>query len=157
MFSLRDVQDWHAGVFCTPTALAAVSGLSPAKVGELLSRSAAVHNETIGVELRRDYNINHWLTAISLLGGGWREVQNFSAIAFVQRPTIAEWLASRPRKATYLVHCDVDGTKGHVFATDGYDVVDTYTEGRRVKVDMPPPDFSDMRIKHVFEIAGSFA
>ncbi|PZO52803.1 MAG: hypothetical protein DCF16_08380 [Alphaproteobacteria bacterium] len=151
-FALNDVIGWSDSVFCTPTALAAISGRNPAEIGRLLAQCAVERGEYILDALRPDYNINDWLRAVRMLGGEWREIENFSKAPFSSRPTISEWMSNRRGDVLCLVHCDEDGAKGHVFATNGSDVVDTYTRGRKMKFSTPDPDFQAMRVKHVFHV-----
>ncbi len=151
-FALNDVVEWSDAVFCTPTALAAISGRSPAEIGRLLAQCALERGEYISDELRPDYNIQDWLRAIRIMGGEWREIENYSKAPFLIRPTISEWMSNRIGDVLYLVHCDENGSKGHVFATDGSNVVETYTRGRKVKFSTPDPDFQAMRVKHVFQV-----
>lgn len=156
--ALNDVVDWSDGVSCTPTALAAISGRTPAEIGVILAQCANARGEKIPSTLRADYNIRDWLPAVVVLGGKWREIEQYRETPFEARPTLTQWMSIARPPRVYLVHCDEDGAKPHVFATDGTDVVDTYTQGRRVRFASPPTGFAALRVKHVFEITdGAFS
>ena len=89
IFDLRDIVRWRP-MYCVPTALCAISGITPDEAGALLQRAAGEFGVTIPGELRNDYNINHWLRAIKLIGGHWAEVEDLDGIPYPLRPTINE-------------------------------------------------------------------
>lgn len=149
-FALNDVVGWHSGVMCVPTALAAISGKTPDEIAVVLKQAAGINKREIESQLRMDYNVNDWLTAIGLLGGDWVEAENYSTKDFADRPTIAEWTAVSLVPDIELVFCDDGDSMGHVFAAhDGY-LVDTFTDGKRAKFGVVPQDFQRFRIKYTF-------
>jgi hypothetical protein len=54
-----------------------------------------------------------------------------------------------------LVYCDDNGDIGHTFATFGGDVVDTYTDGKRVKFNNVPARYRILRVKRSFVVNNS--
>jgi hypothetical protein len=64
---LGDINSWHANVYCTSTALAAITGKTPEEIASLLQEAAKLDGREIYEQLRVDYNINDWLKAIKLL------------------------------------------------------------------------------------------
>lgn len=152
-FKVADVSDWTEGLSCTPTALAALTGKTPAEVATLLAEAAEKAGRPIGKEIREDYAVSDWLMAVELMGGEWSPGDDFSDRPFSDRPTISEWMASSLGADPELVFCDNGATVGHVFVTEGEDVVDTYTQGKRIKFTSTPEKYNDLRVKLTFLVA----
>ncbi|RWC59486.1 hypothetical protein [Mesorhizobium sp.] len=148
VFNLRDVRDWTKDASCTPTALAALTGKTPQEIGVLLAEIAAEDGRVIGPELRQDYAPKDWLKAVNRLGGDWAVKDDFRSTPFADRPTINEWMAANSGVEPELVICDDDNGIAHVFATDDGYVVDTYTEGRRVRFTAVDPEYEFLRVKY---------
>ena len=149
-FKVADINGWIEGLSCTPTALAALTGKTPEEVATFLAKAAEENGRSIGVEIRQDYAIPDWLTAVDRMGGKWSPGDDFSGMPLSARPTIAEWMFCSPGVEPELVFCD-DGAKvGHVFVTEGGDVVDTYTEGKRIKFIAVPEEYQSLRVKLTF-------
>jgi hypothetical protein len=149
-FKLGDINGWHPNVRCTPTALAAITGKTPEEIGGVLQKAAEFYGREIPEQLRADYNINDWLKAIKPLGGDWTCGDNFSERPYAERPTINEWMKSTMGPDLELVFCDDGVSKGHVFATIHNEVVDTYTDGKRIKFDNTPASYGAFRVKRTF-------
>ena len=43
VFKLADIKDWNAGLSCSPTALAAITGKTPTEIGGLLKDTAKIN------------------------------------------------------------------------------------------------------------------
>ena len=71
VFKLADIKDWNAGLSCSPTALAAITGKTPTEIGGLLKDAAKINGRDISEELLPGYDINDWLKVIKLVGGDW--------------------------------------------------------------------------------------
>jgi hypothetical protein len=149
-FKLKDVTGWHSDVTCTPTALAAITGKTPDEVAILLHEAAKIHGREISAQLQTDYNINDWLKVIQLLGGNWAPGNNYSELPFADRPTIDQWMVQTLGADLELVFCDNGGSIGHVFATMNNQIVDTYTNGKRIKFEKVPPAYATFRVKRSF-------
>jgi hypothetical protein len=148
---LQDIRDFRGGLSCTPTMICAISGLTPEEAGLLLQKVAHEYGVEISPELRNDYDLNHWLNAVKLLGGRWEETDNLEDWPFKQRPKIDEWIpVAAVKNALQLVFCDDGNELGHTFATFNGDVVDTYTGGRRIKFQGVPEDYKVFRVKRSF-------
>lgn len=152
VFELRDIKDWRKELSCTPTTLCALSGKTPEEIGELLQAAALANGRKIGPELRDNYAIDDWLKVINQLGGDWAPSEDFSSVPFELRLTIDDWMKTHPGIESETVFCDDGADKGHVFATIGGDVVDTYTGGKRVKFTRVPEDYRVLRVKRTFLI-----
>jgi hypothetical protein len=149
-FRLDDVEDWHAGVTCIPTALAAITGEMPKDIGRLVH--SGLHGRKLSEQLRTDDDVREWLDVISLLGGHGTPGEDYSKIPFSERPTIEEWMASTDGHDLDLVFCDDGASLGHVFATYHKEIVDTYTDGKRMKFDKPPQSLRALRVNQTFRI-----
>ena len=151
-FKLGDIKDWDPTMTCTPTALCALTGKTPTEIAKLLSDVSTRNGRPIEPELQYGYNINDWLALINELGGDWVPSEDFSDRPFDQRPTIDDWMKERAFFVEpELVFCDNGGKIGHVFAVDEQgDVVDTYTNGKRVKFTGVPPSYQMLRVKRTF-------
>lgn len=149
-FALGDIKEWRKGMSCTPTALAAITGETPDEIGVLLRRAAAEYGVKIPTQLRADYDINHWLKVIKLRGGAWVELEKYDDKPFSERPTVDDWMATHMGADLELIFCDDGGETGHVFATKGGDVVDTYTDGKRIRFDKIPAGYPLLRVKRTF-------
>jgi hypothetical protein len=152
---LADINEYRPNMFCTPTMICAISDISPDDAGVLLQKAAKEFDVDISAELRRDYDINHWLRAVKLLGGAWQERDNFEDWPFDDRPDIDEWMRTSAGDRLELVYCDDNGDIGHTFATFGGDVVDTYTDGKRVKFNNVPARYRILRVKRSFVVNNS--
>jgi hypothetical protein len=149
---LGDINGWHEDMYCTPTALAAITAKTPEEVALLLQKAAKLHGREISTQLRTDYNINDWLKVIKLLEGDWTPGDDFSELPYAERPTIDGWMANTAGADLELVFCDDGASMGHVFATIDKDVVDTYTVGKRIKFDKVPANYEALRVKRTFLI-----
>lgn len=155
-FKLGDINGWHKGLSCTPTALSALSAKTPKEIAVLLEQVARQQGREIGPELRQDYNINDWLRVVNVLGGDWVPGEDYSQMSFEKRPTIDEWMANHLGVELELVFCDDNRNIGHVrnfghvFATVAGEVVDTYTCGKRVPFRQVPEDYRLLRVKRTF-------
>src|SRR5690242_6761492 len=103
---LQDIRGFRAGIYCTPTMICAISGVSPDEAGAVLQKAARKFSVEISADLRKDYDINHWLGAVRLLGGTWEEADNLEHWRFDERPDIDDWMRSTLRNALQLVFCD---------------------------------------------------
>jgi hypothetical protein len=148
---LQDIRDFRTGLSCTPTMICAISSLTPEEAGLLLQKAAQQCGVEISPELRKDYDLNHWLNAVKLLGGRWEEADNLEDWPFEARPQIDEWMrVAALKNALQLVFCDDGNNQGHTFATFNGDVVDTYTGGKRTKFNGVPGDYEMFRVKRSF-------
>jgi hypothetical protein len=150
---LGDINGYRPGIYCTPTMICAISGITPDEAGVLLQKAAKEFGVDILAELRPDYDINHWLRAVKLLGGNVTERDEFSDMPFEKRPDIDEWMHVSAGKRLELTYCDNNGVAGHTFARFGGDVVDTYTDGKRITFTGVPPDYKMLRVKRSFVVA----
>lgn len=151
-FELADIRDWHQDLSCTPTALAAISGKTPNEIGVLLQHAGRANGREIPAELRGDYSINDWLVAVNLLGGDWVEADKFDDVEYGARPTIDQWMSSHSGADLELVFSDDGNGTAHVFATIAGDVIDTFTNGRRVTFIAVPETYRGLRVKRSFLI-----
>ncbi|TIR15289.1 MAG: hypothetical protein E5X34_29795 [Mesorhizobium sp.] len=147
-FSLHEVEDWTENASCTPTALAALTGRPLQEIGELLAEIAAENGRAIGPELRADYAPQDWAGAVNRLGGDWVVAEEFRDREFSDRPSINEWMETHLGVEPELVVCYGANNIGHVFATFEGDVVDTYTEGKRVHFTGVPIDFEFLKVAY---------
>ena len=143
---LADINGYRLGIYCTPTMICAISGITPDEAGVLLQKAAKTFGVDISAELRRDYNINHWLRAVELLDGTWEERDNFEDWLFDRRPDIDNWMRLSAGDRLELIYCDDNGDIGHSLATFGGYVVDTYTDGKRVKFNNTPASHRMLRV-----------
>jgi hypothetical protein len=156
-FKLGDVIGWTRDSPCTPTALAAITGKTPEEIGSVLRAAAKANGRDISENLRIDYDPQDWRSAIKLLDGNWTLGDDFSSHDFAQRPTIGAWMATSVGAEIELVVCTdrderADGEKavGHVFATFDREVVDTYTDGKRMRFTAVPPSYREFRVQRTF-------
>ena len=138
---LADINEYRPGIYCTPTMICAISGITPEEAGLLLQKAAKEFSVDISAELRRDYDVNHWLRAVKLLDGTWEERDNFEDWPFDKRPDIDEWMRLSSGIRLELTLFYDNGAIGVTFATFGGHVVDTYTDGKLVKFNKVPPDY----------------
>ena len=87
-FVLGDINGWHPGISCTPTALCAITSKTPDEIGTLLQQAAKKFGRGIPSQLRADYNINDCLNGVILLGGDWVELEKFDDRKFLERPQL---------------------------------------------------------------------
>jgi hypothetical protein len=149
-FRLGDVEDWHPSVTCIPTALAAITGEMPKEIGRLIH--SGLHGRKLPEQLRTEDDVRDWLDIISLLGGHGTPRKDFSRTPFSERPTIEEWMARTDAGELELVFCDDGGSLGHVFATADKDVVDSYTEGKRIKFEKVPKSYVALRVSRTLRV-----
>jgi hypothetical protein len=155
LFKLDDVKEWEPGISCTLTALAAISGKTPRQIHQHLKASATTFGVEIPDSFLVEYNINHWLKAIQLLGGQWDELlTQFASVKFRDRPTIATWMFIPKDINLRLVFCDANDKHGHVFATFDDKIVDEYTKGKIEKFNAAtiPKDWPELRVKREFYV-----
>src|SRR5258705_9170258 len=106
MFKLADVRDWNVNVCCVVTMLCAVSEKTPVEIAKVLQKAAAECGEIIPEELRRDYNIKHWLQAFKTLGGDYTICRDLVAVPYEQRPTIDSYLANDTTGQLEIIYSD---------------------------------------------------
>jgi hypothetical protein len=151
--ALGDVNGFREDVHCVPTALCAISGKTPEEIAKVLQQAAADCGDAISDELRRDYNIKHWLQAIKTLGGDYATLHNWAHLPHDQRPLIDAYLAGETSGRLKLVFCDhptIPDT--HVFAVENGHFTDSHTGGKRVALRKFPPEYDGFRVKGVFAV-----
>jgi hypothetical protein len=150
---LGDINGYQDGLYCVPTMLCAISGLTPTEIGLVLRDAAAEFGVQVSPQPQRSYNINHWLRAIKRLGGNYREIQSFDELSYFNQFTIDQILPHLRDDRLYLVFgIDEAETETHVFATCAGEVVDTYTGGKKVKVEPVPLDYLVFKVKRIFVV-----
>jgi hypothetical protein len=155
-FRLGDVNGWKEDVCCVVVMLCAVSGKTPQEIAKVLQQAAAECGDTISEDLRRDYNIKHWLQAVKTLGGEYTISLDLVQVPYEQRPTIDSYLGSHTSGQLEVVYCDDPKCKdSHVFATEAGQIVDTYTAGRKVTKHPVPADYAGFHVKGVFLLSAS--
>ena len=152
---LSDVDCWTAETWCVPTALAAVSGVTPYVIVSMLSDIAADNGMYAAPKLAAGYNRKHWEQAIIRLGAAYTIRGDCSISDLSGAKTISEYLNESRSKTLQLVFCKrVDGAATHVFAMFGAEFVDVYTSGKVVSADplLVPAEYSDFRVACVYEL-----
>ena len=155
MFELGHVRGWRECVTCTPTALAAISGQTAEQIDDLLRQVACDDNRQID-SFRKDYSMKDWCEVLKRLGGNATQVEDYRCEPFDNRPSIDQWMLNQLSADLQFVLCDDDNGSGHLFATTQGDVVDTYTDGKRIKfkAEAVPLDLRRYRVKRTFRIEG---
>jgi len=151
--ALGDVNGFREDLYCVPTALCAISGKTPEEIAKVLQQAAAKCGDHISDELRRDYNIKHWLQAIKTLGGDYTILHNWAHLPHDQRPLIDIYLAGETSEKLTLVFCDhptIPDT--HVFAVENGHFTDSHTGGMRVPLRKFPPEYDGFCVKGVFAV-----
>jgi hypothetical protein len=154
-FALGNAREWKPGISCTLTAISAISGKTPVQIHRVIKQAAASYGVLLSDDLLPDYDINHWLLAIGLLGGIWKEVDTpYANQAFENRPTVSEWILTNNTDKLTLVICNDGNREGHMFAAVNDSVVDTYTDGRIAKFThkLIPADWPTFRVKRIFHV-----
>jgi len=130
-FKLQDVVGWHCEVKCVPTTLCAITGMSPAEAAKLLSRSAIYFDEVVPPTLQKYYRPTLWKKAIECAGGTLQRVLDGDGEKFDELPTIDEYMGMCLNDGLTLVFCVQEKGEAHLFAADGNNVVDCYTDGKK--------------------------
>ncbi len=152
--TLGDVKGWNDEICCVPTMLCAISGKTPDEIAIVLKEAARDCSVVISDTLRRDYNIKHWLRAVQRLGSNYAVLHDFSATPHDQRQTIDDYLTKTTTGQLEVVFCEDPALPAdtHVFAVENGDVVDTYTDGKRIARRPVPESYRGFRVKGVFLI-----
>jgi hypothetical protein len=134
VFKLDDIKHWHE-MGCVPTMLCAISGKSPSEILTLLNLVLAKRGEEPTAELRRDYNINDWLSALRELGANYVQAEDDSAKDYAHRLTINEYMQHLVSDELHIIFGEsADGCHTHVFAIEDGHIVDTFTEGKESEI-----------------------
>jgi hypothetical protein len=154
-FRLVDVKDYREdeNLSCTLIALAAVTGKGPHQIKAIIHEKINRSGRSVGRDPLRDYNMCDWLPALRCLGGVDEKIEDYRNIEnYLERPTIDQWMLCHSAVGLSLVVCEDGSRHGHVFATEGGDLVDRYTAGKREKFTRAGDDYSDFRVKLVFTV-----
>jgi hypothetical protein len=84
------------------------------------------------------------------MGGDWKEVIKYDHEVFDRRPTINQWMSDHAHAGLNLVFSDDGGESSHVFAALNGDIVDCYTNGRRINFNGVPDEYRAFRVKRTF-------
>ncbi|QMV01889.1 hypothetical protein GHV40_10555 [Devosia sp. D6-9] len=161
---LREIPNYIEGTACVPTAIAAITGLTPQQIAQAIADAAPGSSKPaiVTADPTKPFDINHWVAAIDLLGLKWHEGVGWHSILEDQRAPIRYFLqnhvAADDDRRILLMFAErrVAGKDPmtHVFAIQGNEIVDTSTFGRKLalKDAAITDDFNEFRMKRIFEI-----
>ncbi len=152
---LRDVRDWNKNVTCVPTAVCAITGITPGEFQIFMAMYEQELGKPVHDELQKGYEAGIWMPFIERLKARIEPVQDFSTTPYEHRPTITEYMRGQlPRGVTLVFGYNPTLDKGHVFAADGTRIVDSYTGGviREFSDDDVEESTDQFRVVRVFEV-----
>ena len=84
-FNLRDVPGWTNKVLCVPTALSAISGLTPEEVVKYLVTTANRRGAPAQDDVGAAFNILDWLQVVRDLGGSYSVEKQYDHAPYEKR------------------------------------------------------------------------